>query len=209
LRGWPTGLLVRGARDVDDEFGPIVWLSALLDVEGAVAVQELVGDVRQNGGTARGDAAFRDEDQESGEELVDLGGRLECGELPEEFDGEVVRVGLDGLRPDMPETETGLSVQDAETALAPVAGVMAAARGIVFGCDRRDFIGVNAAVNFMGDCGAVNAGAGFSCFLVHFCSSKGVYTPVAIERARKCLNAKELRNSLCAKECGRYRKQRR
>ncbi len=96
-------------------------------VNGAVAVQELVGDVRQNGGAARGDAAFGDEDEESGKELVDLGGRLECGELPEEIGGEVVRVGLDGLRPGVPETETGLSVQDAKTALAPVARVMAAA----------------------------------------------------------------------------------
>ena len=29
----------------------------------------------------------------------------------------------------------------------------------------------------MGDCGAVNAGDGFSCFLVHFCSSKGGIHP--------------------------------
>ncbi len=148
-----------------------------------MAVQELVGDVRQNGGAARGDAAFGDEDEESGKELVDLGGRLECGELPEEIGGEVVRVGLDGLRPGMPETETGLSVQDAETALAPVAGVMAAAR--------------------------VMEGAWFDRLLFHFCSSMGVYTPVAIERVRKPLNIKELWSAHCAKERGRCRKERR
>ena len=116
-----------GARGVQDDFDGSVRGRVFFGVNGAVAVQELVGDVRQNGGTARGDAAFRDEDQESGEELVDLGGRLECGELSEEVGREIVGVGLDGLRPDMPETETGLSVQDAETALAAVAGVMAAA----------------------------------------------------------------------------------
>jgi hypothetical protein len=59
-----------------------------------VRVQELVGDVSQNGGAARGDAAFGDLDKEFREKLVDLGGGLEVGEFPEEFGGEVNRVTL-------------------------------------------------------------------------------------------------------------------
>jgi len=46
-------------------------------------------------------------------------------------------------------------------------------------------------------------------FVVSFGTSKGVYTPVAIERVRKRLKAKELRSAHCAKECGRCRKEKR
>ncbi len=64
-------------------------------VDGAVRVQELVRNVSENGGAARGDAAFGDEDKKFGEKCVDFRGELEFGEFPEEFGGEIVGVGLE------------------------------------------------------------------------------------------------------------------
>src|SRR5438034_11800272 len=52
VRGWPTGLIVRGARDVDDQWARVVLLSVLLGGEGA---EEQVGGVGHDGGAARGD----------------------------------------------------------------------------------------------------------------------------------------------------------
>ena len=49
----------------------------------------MVSDVGQDGGAARGDAALGDEDKEPGQELVDVDGGVELGELGEEFRGEV------------------------------------------------------------------------------------------------------------------------
>jgi hypothetical protein len=83
-------------------------------VDGAVGVEELVGDVGQDGGAARGDAAFGDKDQELGEELVDVNGVLELGGFTEEVGGEVERIigrllepGSDGgTRAEMLKTKT-------------------------------------------------------------------------------------------------------
>ncbi len=58
-------------------------------VDGAVGVQELVGDVGQNGGAARGDPAFGHLDEQAGEKLPDVGAGGELGEFGEEFGGEV------------------------------------------------------------------------------------------------------------------------
>ena len=60
--------------------------------DGAVGVEELVGDVSEDGGAARGDTAFGDEDEEAGEELVDGSGGVEFGRLREEIGGEIFEV---------------------------------------------------------------------------------------------------------------------
>jgi hypothetical protein len=96
-------------------------------IDGAVAVQELVRDVSENGGAARGNAALGDKDKKFGEEHVDFRGECVFGDFPEEFGREIVGVRLDGTRLGMAETKTGVGVQDAETALAAVKGEMAAA----------------------------------------------------------------------------------
>ena len=57
-----------------------------------VGVEELVGDVAQDGSAARGDAALGNEGQEAREKLVNVDRGLESGEFGEEFGGEVVRV---------------------------------------------------------------------------------------------------------------------
>jgi hypothetical protein len=63
-------------------------------VDGAVGVEELVGDVAKDGGAAGRDAAFGDEDEESGEELADVGAGGELGEFGKEFGGEVGEIAL-------------------------------------------------------------------------------------------------------------------
>ena len=42
----------------------MLGLEVVIEGDGAMGVEELVGDVGQDGGAARGDAAFGDEDKE-------------------------------------------------------------------------------------------------------------------------------------------------
>jgi hypothetical protein len=90
--GWHGMVLLAGwARDIADlDHGDLfLELEEVFAVDGAVGMEELVGDVGQDGGAARGDAAFGDKDQELGEKLVDVDGRVELGEFGEEFPREV------------------------------------------------------------------------------------------------------------------------
>src|SRR5216683_106857 len=92
---------VAGAGDITGlEAGRVgvFELEKVFAIDGAVGVEELVGDVGEHGGAAGGDAAFGDEDHQPGEELVDVDGGVELGEFGEEVGGEVFRVVLDGHR---------------------------------------------------------------------------------------------------------------
>ena len=85
--------LADGARDVAGlEAGDFLDDDGLFLAEGAVGVEELIGDVGEDGGAARGDAALGDEDEEAGEELVDGDSGVEFGGLGEEIGGEVFGV---------------------------------------------------------------------------------------------------------------------
>jgi hypothetical protein len=87
-----AGLSAGWARDIA---GPdarricILKFEGIFAGDGAVGVEELVGDVSQDSGASRRDAAFGEEDEEAGEELVDVDGGVELGELGEELGGEV------------------------------------------------------------------------------------------------------------------------
>jgi hypothetical protein len=83
-----------GARTVHDDGDGAVGVALVVVVDGTVRVEELVGNVGQDGGAARGDAAFGDLDKQIGEELVDGDGGLEVGEFPDELGGEIRGVGL-------------------------------------------------------------------------------------------------------------------
>jgi hypothetical protein len=91
-----VGSVTLGTREVKDPLLGLVLGGLGFEGDGAVGVEELVGDVTKDGGAARGDAAFGNKDQEPCEELVDVNGGLELGELGEKFGGEVFRVVLDG-----------------------------------------------------------------------------------------------------------------
>jgi len=83
------------AGHVEDDFLGLVVFGLGFQDNGAVGVEELVGDVGQDGGAARRDAAFGDKDQELGEELVDVNRALELGGFGEEVGRKVFRVVVD------------------------------------------------------------------------------------------------------------------
>src|SRR5712664_3328356 len=86
---------VAGAGDITGlEAGRVgvFELEKVFAIDGAVGVEELVGDVGEDGGAAGGDASFGDEGEEAGEELADVGAGGEFGKFGEEVGGEVFRV---------------------------------------------------------------------------------------------------------------------
>jgi len=113
------GLVAVGAREI----GPIPLDGLAIDfaLDSYERVKELVGDVGQDGGTARGDAVLDDQDEELGEELVDLVCGLEIVELDQEIGGEV---DVDGLR--RMDLQCGMTKAEAGAqgtqAAAPAAG---------------------------------------------------------------------------------------
>jgi len=76
--------------------GPIYFNGLTIDfaLGGNQGVEELVGNVSENGGATSGNAILHDKYQEFGKELVDLLGGLQVVELTEEVGG---KVDLDGL----------------------------------------------------------------------------------------------------------------
>ena len=126
-----VGPVAIGAGDVNDNLRVVVGRGGF-EEDGAVGVEELVGDVGKDGGAARGDAAFGDEGEEAGEELADVGAGGELGEFGEEVGGEVFRIvlwrlGHGGDQGGMAETKMRTGVEDGETAAGTVGGEMAAA----------------------------------------------------------------------------------
>ena len=97
-----------------------------------MGMQELVRDVGENGGAARGDAALGHQDEEAGEEFAEVlgGGEMRVGR--EEVCGEVG--GVTGgrregsLQMEMIRTKTGLGLQAWSTAALSVGEAMQAAR---------------------------------------------------------------------------------
>ena len=78
-----------GARQIHDDF---LRLVVRFFFDGAVGMQELVGDVGEDGGAARPDAAFGHLNKETGEELADVDAGGEFGKLGEEVRREIGRV---------------------------------------------------------------------------------------------------------------------
>jgi hypothetical protein len=113
-----------GARGI----GPIPFDGLAIDLalDGDQGVEELVGDVGENGGTARGDAVLHDENEELGEELVDLVGGLEVVELDQEIGGEVDVNGLRRLRLECGMAEAEACAQGTQAAAPAACGEMTA-----------------------------------------------------------------------------------
>jgi len=125
-------------------------LSIVFACDGAMGVEELVGDVGKDGGAAREYAAFGDEDQEAVEELVDVRGGIELREFGEEFREEVFRVAL-GVRREG-AGDAGLRVAEAKAKMSLQAGKPAAlAIGIAIGTAR--------SVRVRGACDGICGGA--------------------------------------------------
>jgi hypothetical protein len=127
------GLVALGAREVEDDFLGLVVQFLFFLLDDAVGMQELVGDVGENGGAAGRDAAFGGMDEEAGKKFAQVFRGGEMLVAGEEVLREVVRVTggrREGVQGRMAEAKAVVAVQGAKTALAPVKGVVTAARGI-------------------------------------------------------------------------------
>jgi len=126
-----VGPVAPRAGKINDDLRLFIGRGSFED-DGAVGMEELVGDVGEDGGAAGGNAAFGDKDEEAGEELADVRTGGEFGKFGEKFGREVFRVvlwrlGDGGDQGGVAKTEIGASIQNTETAAATVGGEMAAA----------------------------------------------------------------------------------
>ncbi len=119
-----VGPVAIGAGDVNDNLRVVVGRGGF-EEDGAVGVEELVGDVGEDGGAAGGDAAFGDEGEEAGEELADVRAGGELGEFGEEVGGEVGEIAL-VLLAGGPQGGTHREVVKTKTEMG-IGGVFAAA----------------------------------------------------------------------------------
>jgi hypothetical protein len=108
------GLRTLGARGVEDDLGKAVlvggWVEFVLD--GGEGAQKLVGDVSENGGTARGYAVLRKLEEETGEEVIDGDGGLEFGEIGGEDGGQIRSFALVLGKLGVAGTEEGVHFRD-------------------------------------------------------------------------------------------------
>ena len=125
---WRIVVVAFGADEIPDDFLGGVGGDFVLDVPGAVGVEDEVTGVSHDGGAARGDAVLGEKEEEPGEELVDFGGGIELGEIAEEFGGEG-GIGLVGGGAEIVQrAEAGAGVTSFGAAVASCGGAVAAAR---------------------------------------------------------------------------------
>jgi hypothetical protein len=104
-----------------------------------VGVEKLIGNVGEDRGAARGDAAFGDQSEEADEELAEIEGRREFRELREEVAGEVFGIVVQlevsgGLgQAEMMRTEAEIRLRAGEAATLAVGVAIEATGGIVEG----------------------------------------------------------------------------
>jgi len=87
---WDRAVAV-GAGHIEDD-GRAFGIFLLGDCR--QGTEELVGDVGEDGGAAGGDFVLREEEEQAGEEVVDLSGGGEVVEVDGEGGGDFCRVGL-------------------------------------------------------------------------------------------------------------------
>ncbi len=118
-------------------------------------MKELIGDVSENGGASRRDAAFGDQSKETGEKLAEIDGGRELGELGEKVGGEVFRVvvqlqGSSGFgQAEMVRTKAEARLRAGEAATLAVGVAIQATGGIVEG-DAGRFLEKGGAGIFLG-----------------------------------------------------------
>src|SRR5260370_39815754 len=112
---------------------------SFLGMRAGVRVKKLVGDVGQDGGAPRRDAASGDQSEERCEKLAEIDGGRELGELGEEVGGEVFRIvvqlqGSGGFgHAEMVRTKAEVRLRASEAAALPVGVAIQATSGIVEG----------------------------------------------------------------------------
>jgi hypothetical protein len=85
MAGWaPNARAVRGKGPVAVVEHQGLWRHVeVIAGDGAVRVEELVGNVGEDRGAAGGDATFGDQDEKTSEELADMHSGVEFGEFGE------------------------------------------------------------------------------------------------------------------------------
>ena len=97
--------------------------------DGGEGAEELVGDVGEDGGAAGGDFVLREEEEQAGEEVVDLRGGGEVVEVDGEGGGDFRGVGLVCGERSVGRAEAGVD-GGVEAAAAAVGVEMGAASGV-------------------------------------------------------------------------------
>jgi hypothetical protein len=119
--------LAERAREIDDDLLGGVGGDFVFDVDGVEGAEEKVAGVGHDGAAARGEAVLGEEEQETGEELVDLGGGLELGEIAEEIGGEGgIGIAAGGTE-EVAAAETGLRIDGFGATTATAGSAMNAA----------------------------------------------------------------------------------
>src|SRR6266851_781032 len=125
--------VTNGARHIEYELlGPAVLRVGFVS-DGGEGAEEEIADVGEDSGAARGNAILRKKAEEIGQDLVEVRGGLEFGELAEEVSGEVgileaVRAGEDVFG-----AETGGGAGDGVAATAAGAGTVLATGQVIGG----------------------------------------------------------------------------
>ena len=118
-----TGFIAFGPRGVEDVLHCLVVDLAL---DGDEGVEELVGDVDEDGRATGRDAVLHDEDKKFGEERIDLIGGLEVVELDQEVGGEVDVHGLRWLELQGGVTKAEAGAEGTKSTLTTASGEMTA-----------------------------------------------------------------------------------
>lgn len=104
-------------------------------------VEKLIGNVSEDGGTTRGDAALGDQGEEAGEKQIDGDAGAQLREFREQVGGEVFEITGRGrerktgghLPVVVPKAEARLGRQAGQTAASAIGITIAAARRIILG----------------------------------------------------------------------------
>jgi hypothetical protein len=126
-----VGLTAVRPRRIYDNLDDLFLLAdrrVKLEINGHEALKEQVAGVGDDGSAARGDAVAGDQEEEVGEDAIDVQGGFEFGELADEFGGEVARACGGRLEVGVFVAEIGRDVVEGEATTAAAGVAMETAR---------------------------------------------------------------------------------
>ena len=126
---------MRWGREVPDDFDRGVFRVVVFGffVHGGEGAKELVGDVGQDGGAARGDAILGEKEEKAGEEVVDRGRGFEFTQAGGESGGEIGRLALIFGEFGVAGTEARISVSGGQAAALAIGEALATTDRVVDG----------------------------------------------------------------------------